>query len=117
MLTRITVAAVMLAGVCATEVTEVMAGAASDTINALPEQRRADLFRQLLVSGGETCGAVTNVFFKGNNSSDNGAAYYAIRCDPGGDWMVTVQNGGNMATRVTSCAVIKLVGVECWTPF
>lgn len=96
------------------EPSEALAGRASDLIAALPEGEVRHAMSQLLA--GEKCGEVERVFFKGDNVKDD-SAYYVVRCLSGDDYMISIKNSGNMATRITSCAVLRLVDVECWKPF
>ena len=95
---------------------EAIGGSASDAIDGLNRQKQTDIFRKLINSADSQCDKVTKIFYKGDNTKDD-SAYYAVRCHDGSDWMVSVQNGGKMGTRVTSCAMIKLVGLACWDPF
>lgn len=94
-----------------------LAGRASDTINALPEATKADTFRRLISADGTECGRVTQVLYKGEIQKDDSAAY-AVRCEPGEDWVVTVKNSGGMKTNILSCAMLKVMGgPECWGRF
>jgi len=92
-----------------------MAGRASEMIEALSDARRREVLTELLAD--ESCGEVTEIFFKGNNASDNDAAYYAARCSNGSDYLISIQNSGNMATRISSCTSMSLLGINCWDPF
>jgi|GEM_PF-3726659 len=93
-----------------------LAGRASEMINALSSNAQAGLFKHLIDAPDSECRLVSRVFFKGESPKDD-SAYYAVRCEPSGDWMVAVKNTGNMPGRVVSCAVVKPLGVECWTPY
>jgi hypothetical protein len=91
------------------------AGQASKAIEALTEDRKAEIFKTLIISSGEKCEKVIRIFFKGENDSDD-SAYYAVRCSGKTDWVVSIENSGGMSSRVTSCVTLKLVGVSCWNP-
>jgi hypothetical protein len=91
------------------------AGNASTAIEALTVQKKAELFKALIISAGESCSEVSRVVFKGENRSDD-SAYYAVRCSIKSDWVVSIKNSGGMSSRVTSCATLKLLGLACWDP-
>jgi hypothetical protein len=110
-------AAAMAAGLVTAAPAPALAGAASELINGLTTSQRVVAFRQVIEATGATCGAITRIVYRGDNANDNGAAYYAIRCEPGGDWNIAVQNTGNMAGRVISCAAERLDDKTCWNKF
>lgn len=90
-------------------------GEAHDVISKMLPANRDAIFQGVVKSGGNQCGEVTRVFYKGENVSDN-SDYYAVRCDPGGDWVISIENVGNKGMRLVSCGVLKAVGVSCWDP-
>jgi hypothetical protein len=110
-------AVVMAASLAAMPVGPAVAGTASDLINNLTTAQRVVAFRSVIEATGATCGAITRTIYRGDNSSDHGAAYYAVHCEPGGDWNIAVQNTGNMTSRVVSCDAEKLDAKTCWDPF
>ncbi len=93
-----------------------MAGESSRLLERMPEAKRLDTLATVVRSVGDDCDTATKYFYKGEEPKSN-QDFFAVRCGDGKDYLVAIENTGNMSSTVTECNVLKLVGVECWTPF
>ena len=66
----------------------------------------------LIVNGTGKAYLPTGSIYKGK--VDDGSAYYALTCRNGNNWMVTLVDDAEGSSRVTSCATMKMVGVDCF---
>ena len=85
------------------------------TLEAQPDAKKAQVLRSLVNSVGYPCDHVTTIMFKG--ATEEKAGYWAVACADGGNWLVSVANDSGGSSRITSCAILKRVGVECWEKF
>jgi hypothetical protein len=105
---------ILCCGLSAAPIKHSNAGEAYNTLSRLPEAEVARAFAGIVRSAGEQCTGVGRFVYIGDYKD---AAYYTVQCTGGSDFAVQVQNGGNMSTRVTSCAAFRLFKMECWKPF
>jgi len=84
----------------------------SDQLRSMSDQRRNDVFAQLMTGSGEKCGRVDRSFFRG---STKGSDIWNIRCTQSGSWSIMI--GSDSSTRILNCAVnVRLRLTPCWTP-
>ena len=82
----------------------------------LPQSKQNRLLKLAINSIGEPCPHIIKQLFVGVTPQDN-AGNWAVACSDGTDWMVAVHNDASASTSVTSCATMKLFGVDCWVKF
>lgn len=83
----------------------------AEQIPALAGEARAALFGKMMKRSGETCDTVKKSFFLGTR---DGLAYWNIRCEGSGDWMVQIKGDASI-TRV-ACAAHHEIRAQCWKP-
>lgn len=84
----------------------------AENFPALASHVRAARFSKMIARSGEACTAVKKSFYLG---SRDGLAYWNVRCEGSGDWMVQLKNDATM-TRV-ACDSHAEVKARCWKPF
>ena len=83
----------------------------AETLPTLAGPARASLLGRLMTKSGQPCATVERSYYLG---SRDGMAYWNIRCDGSGDWMVQVKNDSSI-TRV-ACNDHPQIKAQCWKP-
>lgn len=81
---------------------------------AMEPAARMEALGKLLTRSGYPC-AVSRVFFQGFDS-DN-AAYWNASCKDGNAFSVQIADDADGNTRIMDCAVLKAIGVRCFSKF
>ncbi len=81
---------------------------------AMEPAARMEALGKLLTRSGYPC-AVSRAFFQGFDS-DN-AAYWNASCKDGKAFSVQIADDSEGNTRIMDCAVLKAIGVNCFSKF
>ena len=81
------------------------------TFQRLSKSEQTAMLTQIVNGTGKPC-ASSGSIYKGKD--EKGSAYYTLTCSNGTNWMVSIHNDAEGSTGVTSCAVMKMVGVDCF---
>ena len=104
---------IIISAILATLITSsVAANDGYNMLSAMPESKRAAIFSNLIQSSANASCRPTKVSFQGFDH-DN-AAYWTTSCDNRKAFLIQVANDKTATSRVTDCAVLKLVNVDCF---
>ncbi len=85
-----------------------------ELLRSMSAEQREVALGKLLNASGEACTATTT-FFEGLDRT--GAAYWAVACSNGNSYVVAIKADAVGSTSIVDCAVLKLVGSECFKAF
>lgn len=83
----------------------------AESLPALKGPARAMMLGKLMTKSGQPCANVERSFFAG---SRDGLAFWNVRCEGSGDWMIQVKNDSSI-TRV-ACNDHPQIKALCWKP-
>ncbi len=83
----------------------------AESLPALKGPARATMLGKLMTKSGQPCTKVKRSFFAG---SRDGLAFWNVRCEESGDWMIQVKNDSSI-TRV-ACNDHPEIKALCWKP-
>lgn len=83
----------------------------AESLPALKGPARATMLGKLMTKSGQPCALVKRSFFVG---SRDGLAFWNVRCEGSGDWMIQVKNDSSI-TRV-ACNDHPEIRALCWKP-
>jgi hypothetical protein len=92
------------------------AGQAKDLIMAKTKSEQFEIMRAAVMSSGSSCPEVTRIFHKGTHQQED-TDYFAVRCSKSGDFLVQIENHGNMKSRTLPCELVASLGISCWDRF
>lgn len=83
----------------------------AESLPSLKGPERASMLGTLMTKSGEPCARVKRSFHVGNR---DGLAYWNVRCEGSGDWMIQVRNDSSI-TRI-ACDAHPQIRALCWKP-
>lgn len=72
---------------------------------------RKVILAKMVESVGHSCNAITRDLHVGNMDNE---VWYAVKCDTGTDFMITIKADGKMSVRITDCTLLAAVGQSCF---
>lgn len=87
----------------------------SQALEQMTEANRAATLALLLKQSGESCDKAVRVFKQGADK-DN-AVYWNVACANGMTYGIQVADDAAGNTRVMSCELLKMLGIECFKAF
>ena len=93
-----------------------LANEAHEQLLSSPEDVRRAAFQLIVTGAGETCNAVTRIYFQGEAAG--GHAVWNIDCGGDNAYSIDIAPNAGGSTRLIPCRLIQHVeGRECFKPF